>query len=166
MASVHFAPSKARWRVAWFRLDGTRARRQFRTEQEALDFAATITDERTPRRPGPDSTGIGSKAADWTPDFVRDKVRSSTVVDDNGCWIWQPKGGTSGYAQVVRRVPGTLRSVLMHRASYEAFVGPIPAGMQIDHLCNVTRCVNPQHLEPVTSAENNRRRDARKVVSA
>lgn len=40
---------------------------------------------------------------------------------------------------------------------YEAFVGPIPDGLQIDHLCRVRHCVNPAHLEPVTIAENVRR---------
>jgi hypothetical protein len=48
--------------------------------------------------------------------------------------------------------------VLAHRASFEAFVGPIPEGMEIDHLCYVPSCVNPEHLEPATRAENNRRK--------
>lgn len=46
------------------------------------------------------------------------------------------------------------RSVLAHRAAYEAFVGPIPKGLTIDHLCRNTRCVNPSHLEPTTIKEN------------
>jgi hypothetical protein len=41
-----------------------------------------------------------------------------------------------------------------HRWSYEHFVGPIPEGLHIDHLCRVRRCVNPDHLEPVTPKEN------------
>jgi len=44
--------------------------------------------------------------------------------------------------------------VLAHRASYEAFVGPIPAGLTLDHLCRTPLCVNPWHLEPVTHKEN------------
>jgi hypothetical protein len=49
------------------------------------------------------------------------------------------------------------RSRAAHRVSYETFVGPIPQGLQIDHLCRVRNCVNPQHLEPVTGVENVRR---------
>jgi hypothetical protein len=54
--------------------------------------------------------------------------------------------------------------MLAHRASYEFFVGPIPDGLEIDHVwtrgCRHTNCVNPEHLEPVTRAENMRRRAA------
>lgn len=49
------------------------------------------------------------------------------------------------------------RLVRAHRFSYERAVGPIPAGLQIDHLCRVRACVNPAHLEPVTCGENVRR---------
>lgn len=44
-----------------------------------------------------------------------------------------------------------------HRVVYESLVGPIPAGLELDHTCRVRRCVNPDHLEPVTHAENQRR---------
>ena len=48
-------------------------------------------------------------------------------------------------------------TMLAHRWSYEHFVGPIPDGLVIDHLCRVRHCVNPDHLEPVTNEENLRR---------
>lgn len=44
-----------------------------------------------------------------------------------------------------------------HRHSYQSLVGSIPDGLHLDHLCRVPACVNPEHLEPVTLAENNRR---------
>jgi hypothetical protein len=44
--------------------------------------------------------------------------------------------------------------MLVHRYAYERMVGPIPIGLVIDHLCGVTSCVNPAHLEPVTQQEN------------
>ena len=50
-----------------------------------------------------------------------------------------------------------LGVVLAHRASYEAFIGPIPDGLTIDHLCRVHACVRPDHLEAVTRSENARR---------
>lgn len=76
----------------------------------------------------------------------------------DGCWVWTAKGTPAGYGQF--RVDGV--DVYAHRFSYELHVGPIPDGLQIDHLCRVTSCVNPAHLEPVTGAENLRRgREAR-----
>jgi hypothetical protein len=51
-----------------------------------------------------------------------------------------------------------LSNELIHRKHYEQFKGPIPDGLEIDHTCRNTRCVNPEHLEAVTHAENLRRR--------
>jgi len=79
-------------------------------------------------------------------------------VDKSGeCWEWV--GATT--CKKPHRAYGQFwfkdRLVLAHRFSYEMDVGVIPDGMDIDHLCRNTRCVNPQHLEPVTRAENVRR---------
>lgn len=65
-----------------------------------------------------------------------------------GCWLW--RGSLSlGYA--------SFGGVWGHRLAYEYAIGPIPAGLELDHLCRTTNCVNPAHLEPVTHAENMRR---------
>jgi hypothetical protein len=70
-----------------------------------------------------------------------------------GCWLWQgTRHGGYGYIQYKGR------RQLVHRASYKVHVGPIPNGLEIDHLCGVRRCLNPEHLEPVTHAENQRRK--------
>lgn len=82
---------------------------------------------------------------------LRDRiVRNSEALSD-GCWRWK------GY---LRRHDGYgdfkvgRRSYLAHRISYEAFIGAIPSGFQLDHLCRNRWCVNPWHLEPVTNREN------------
>lgn len=69
--------------------------------------------------------------------------------DDSGCWNWN--GVVSkGYGLIKVH----SRSVRVHRLMYEVFVGPIPEGLVIDHLCKNKQCVNPEHLEAVTSREN------------
>lgn len=73
--------------------------------------------------------------------------------DESGCWLWNGTVSDTGYPQF--RING--RSLRAHRVAYELFVGAIPDGLTIDHLCRVKRCVNPAHLEPVTAAENTRR---------
>lgn len=77
----------------------------------------------------------------------------SKVDKTDSCWLWNGRTTPSGYGNF--RVGG--RQVPAHRWAYENFVGPIPSGLQIDHLCRVRNCVNPAHMEPVTSAENTRR---------
>jgi hypothetical protein len=81
---------------------------------------------------------------------IREKIEIDPVA---GCWLWTGAIGSGGYAYIGSK----NRSFLVHRVTYEMHRGPIPEGMQIDHLCRVRRCVNPDHLEPVTHAQNARR---------
>ncbi len=71
-------------------------------------------------------------------------------ADARGCWRWLRAKSVKGYGIFW---DGT-RQVRAHRAAYEHFVGPIPTGMVIDHLCNNPSCVNPGHMKVTTNREN------------
>ena len=87
-----------------------------------------------------------------------DVIRFGKSVDltpPSGCWHWVGSLNPQGYGAF-----GAQGDVYAsHRFAYTVFVGPIPEGLTLDHLCRNTWCVNPEHLEPVTQAENNRRAD-------
>lgn len=74
-----------------------------------------------------------------------------------GCWEWTGFCDRKGYAKIWN--PGGNQYA--HVVMYQLRVGPVPAGWEVDHLCNNTSCVRPTHLEAVTGAENTRRRDER-----
>lgn len=75
--------------------------------------------------------------------------------DLDPCWVWTGARMPFGHGQV-KRGPG-LGTALVHRVTYEHEVGPVPDGLELDHLCRVPACCNPAHLEAVTHAENVRR---------
>lgn len=80
------------------------------------------------------------------PSRLASKINAAPV----GCWKWSAYVTTEGYGQYSH--DGRLQQA--HRVVYELLVGPIPAGLQLDHLCRVRSCVNPAHMEPVTNHEN------------
>lgn len=84
-----------------------------------------------------------------------ERFEGSYLVAADGCWEWQRIRNVWGYGRF--NVGGT--ESLAHRFSYELHIGPIPDGLVLDHLCRNPCCVNPSHLEPVTTAENLRRGD-------
>ncbi len=98
------------------------------------------------------------------------RILSRVQVAPNGCWVWQGQRNAEGYGRLLFRG----RKDYAHRAAYEVFVGPIPVGLTVDHVCHSNDlgchtgpcphrpCVNPEHLEPVTHTENIRRAFARK----
>lgn len=72
------------------------------------------------------------------------------VDPETGCWIWTQHIDASGYGHAW----ANGRTQKAHRVMYERTHGPIPAGLELDHLCRNRACVNPEHLEPVSKAIN------------
>lgn len=83
-------------------------------------------------------------------------ARISKPDGEHGCWLWTGRTDPAGYSRV--EVAG--RTVVVHRLLYTDAVGPVPEGLDLDHLCRVRHCVNPAHLEAVTHLENCRRGNA------
>jgi hypothetical protein len=71
-----------------------------------------------------------------------------------GCWLWARRLDRQGYGKKRFEVRGVKKDVGAHRWMWEREVGPVPDGMQLHHLCRVRRCVNPAHLEVVTTRDH------------
>lgn len=100
---------------------------------------------------------------DYPPE-IEQYMLPTVVILESGCWLWTG-GVKSGYGELRKPVNGHSKSLRAHRVFYEAYKGSVPAGMCLDHTCAEKLCVNPEHLEAVTKAENNRRAAARYMQS-
>ncbi len=80
------------------------------------------------------------------------------IVIQDACWVWTGATTSRGYGQV--RLPLPLAEqfgrshMVTHRLAYELVVGPVPEGLELDHLCRNRACLLPSHLEPVDHREN------------
>ncbi|KKL99624.1 hypothetical protein LCGC14_1812580, partial [marine sediment metagenome] len=78
-----------------------------------------------------------------------ERFLSKIEICSSGCWLWFGSIKGNGYAHFV--YPGGQYA---HRFSYEFFIGSIPKDKELDHLCRIRHCANPNHLEAVTHREN------------
>jgi hypothetical protein len=82
------------------------------------------------------------------------------------CWLWTGAKWNRGYGYFyvlcMKRADGSRLTQRMgaHKVMWEHVNGPVPKGLELDHLCREPRCVNPKHLEAVTHAENVKRGEA------
>src|SRR3974390_3113329 len=95
---------------------------------------------------------MGRKPGPPLIDRLLDKVEIRDTGHETPCWLFQGAKSVGGYGRIQLTCSRTL--ALAHRVAYELFVGPIPDGLEIDHLCRNPACVNPTHLEPVTEKVN------------
>lgn len=93
-----------------------------------------------------------------------DRFAEKIALTDSGCIEWIASHNGVGYGTLTTNRYGG--KVLAHRWSYEYHVGPIPAGLELDHLCRNRACVNPEHLEPVSHRVNTLRGTAPTAVNA
>ena len=95
---------------------------------------------------------------DWP---LLDHVRSRTVEDPNtSCWLWAGSLNRTGYNNTVawpRYLGGDGKQRHAHALAWIAIKGPVPKGLELDHLCKDRRCCNGWHLEAVTPAVNHLR---------
>lgn len=86
--------------------------------------------------------------------------------ESSDCWIWTGGRNAQGYGVISLTAAFVRYRYPAHRVLYERLIGPIPEGLQLDHLCRVHACVRPDHLEPVTNRENTMRGNAPMAVVA
>lgn len=91
-----------------------------------------------------------------SPEDLPWNIRAFVRIEASGCWRWTGRPTTKGYGRANYKPLG-YRDAGAHVVVRHLLVGPTPEGLELDHLCRNRWCCNPDHLEPVTHAENMRR---------
>ena len=125
-----------------------------RKHQPNLEKAKAIRERRDARLKELNFTKKKRKGCKGYADREEQIVYNVCVDPDSGCWIWTLNLNNVGYGQINWVEDGVKHCNSAHRASYETFNGDIPEGKDIGHYCDVTYCVCPSHLFPVTAKEN------------
>lgn len=94
---------------------------------------------------------------------LKEFVVANSRVRASGCWEWVGGFSGEGYGSVHIHHVGSRGA---HRVSYAVFIGLVPKGLGLDHLCRNRACVNPWHLEPVTDRVNILRGESPSAVNA
>ena len=90
--------------------------------------------------------------------MIFDRLSQRIEFEPNsGCWLWTGCTDKDGYGRTSVRENGKQSMWFTHRLVYELHVGKIEDGLVCDHLCKVRSCCNPDHIQPVTASENQRR---------
>jgi hypothetical protein len=89
---------------------------------------------------------------------LMERLLANSTACDGGyvteCWAWLGNRDGKGYGRLSLRRNGRYRKLRVHRVSYEAFVGPIPPGLDVDHQCENRWCIAPDHLQPCEVKRN------------
>lgn len=86
---------------------------------------------------------------------LEERLIANSVIDrELGCWLWIGSRSDGGYGMMSVRVGGKVKKRWAHRVAYEILKGPIAPGHDIDHVCRIPHCINPDHLRERESAAN------------
>lgn len=91
------------------------------------------------------------------------RFNAKYTIDINNCWVWHASKLKNGYALFTDQ---NGKTVTGHRWSYQQFIGLIPNGLVVDHICRNPSCVNPNHLQAISQSNNIKRSLLVKVRSA
>lgn len=127
----------------------------YRDPQAKAEYQRRFRAKKHAERYGPNAGPQTGRHKRRRPDTLDELIKRTIPVPFSGCWLWLGGLNANGYGVAPwRRGRG---STLAHVATYSKTIGPVPDGLEIDHLCRVRCCVNPDHLEAVTHKINSQR---------